>query len=129
MSLTGKDRKVQSKFGKTFPDEIGDNQLSIAEAIAEALKSEFGTSAGSVKTVGRVTQANGRAVKNWFEGNNAPSGENLVCLLRHSDRVLNAVLLLAGRQELLIASRLMGVHRAMRELVEAMDQLQGPAET
>jgi hypothetical protein len=123
MSLTGKDRKLRSKNGKTFPDKTGDDGQSIAETIAAALKSEFGRSPGSVKAVGRLTQANGRAVKNWFDGNNAPSGDNLVCLLRHSDSVLNAVLLLAGREELLIASRLIHAHHMMRALVEEMDRL------
>jgi len=126
MSLTAMDRKLRSKNGKTFPDKMGDDGLSIAELIAAALKSEFGQTAGSVKTVGRLTQANGRAVKNWFDGNNAPSGDNLICLLRHSDSVLNAVLALAGREELLIASRLIEAHQTMRALVEEMDRLRGP---
>lgn len=127
MSLTGMDRKLQSKNGKTFPDKLGDDGLSIAETIAAALKSEFGQTPGSVKTVGRLTRANGRAVKNWFDGSNAPSGDNLVCLLRHSDSVLNAVLRLAGREELLIASRLIEAHHTMRALVLEMDDLRGSA--
>ena len=73
-----------------------------------------------------VTHANGRTVKNWFDGSNAPSGDNLVCLLRHSDRVLNALLHLAGRQELLIGSRLIEAHHMMRALVEEMDRLRDP---
>lgn len=88
-----------------------------------ALKEEFGRTAGAVKAVGRLTRANKRAVKNWFDGANAPSGENLVCLIRHSDRVLGAVLALADREELLIASRLAHVHELMRGLVGDMDRL------
>jgi len=37
-------------------------------------------------------------VRNWFEGKNGPSGENLMALIRYSDAVLAMVLQLSGRR-------------------------------
>ena len=39
-----------------------------------------------------------RAVKNWFQAKKGPNGESLIKLCRHSDQVLETVLLLAGRE-------------------------------
>ncbi len=67
-----------------------------AMVIAGALRREFGTSAVAVKQVAFLARANERAVKNWFDAKNAPSGENLVSLMRHSDEVLETVLAYPG---------------------------------
>jgi hypothetical protein len=92
--------------------------------IAEALRREFGGTPAAVKVVVRLTRANERAVKNWFHAKNGPSGENLVTLLRHSDEVLESVLHLAGRQDLIIARKLTGAREKLREMLEMIDQLQ-----
>ena len=73
MSRSQKDRKLRSETGKTFPppDPHG---FDFVEAIAQALRREYGHSPASVKVVVRLTRANPRAVRNWFAANNGPSG-------------------------------------------------------
>jgi len=125
MSRTKNDRKLQSKSGKSFPSDIGQNgQLAYAEAIAGALKSDFGGEASTVKVVARLTATNERAVRNWLEAKNAPSGANLVILIRHSDAVLEAVLGLSGRHGILATGALFGLRDQLREIVEAIDGLE-----
>lgn len=98
MSFSEKDRKLQSKTGNSFPSPQPNEPL--AAAIAAALKAEFGNTPSAHKTVAQLTRSNERAVRNWFEGKNSPSGENLVILMRHSDLVLRTMLSLADRQDL-----------------------------
>jgi len=97
MSFTENDRKFRSKIGKTFPKGGGYNGPPFVEAIAIALRADFGASAAAVKRIARFTRANERAVRNWFEGKNGPSGEHLIRLMQHSDAVLGAVLSLCNR--------------------------------
>src|SRR4051794_38574973 len=97
MSLPKDDRIVRSTFGKEFPMPSGMGAGSFTEQIAQALRLEYGGTHAAVKTVVHLTGANERAVKNWFEGKNGPSGVFLVALCRHSDRVLEAFLVMSGR--------------------------------
>jgi hypothetical protein len=90
--------------------------------IAEALHYEWGASLSSRKIVSRITHANERAVKNWFEARNAPSGENLVELIRHSDAVLEAVLAASGRGGGLQSFKIEAMERPLRELLELIEQ-------
>ena len=53
-----------------------------------------------MKRVARLTAANERTVRNWFEGKNGPSGENLVSLMQHSDAVLDMALVRSGRDRI-----------------------------
>jgi len=78
----------------------------------------------SVKTVMAYTGAGERTVKNWFEGKNGPSGENLVELVRHSDEVLEALLLMAGREDILAGKLLIDARGRLVEMLEIIDQLQ-----
>jgi hypothetical protein len=78
----------------------------------------------SVKTVMGYTGAGERTVKNWFEGKNGPNGENLVELVRHSDEVLEALLLMAGREEILAGKLLVDARGKLVEMLEIIDQLQ-----
>jgi hypothetical protein len=95
-----------------------------AETIATAMQAEWGTTPSARKEVGRITNANERAVRNWFEGKNGPSGENLLLLIRHSDAVLQTVLELSGRQALMPAARMLGIRDRLKEVVDAIDGLQ-----
>lgn len=97
---------------------------AFAAAIAGALRKDFPSS--GVKTVVRLTSANERAVKNWFEGRNAPSGEFLVLLCRHSDRVLETFLSLSGRPELVSAKKLVDARHKLREMLTIIDELESP---
>ncbi|GAA5056417.1 hypothetical protein GCM10023208_21130 [Erythrobacter westpacificensis] len=119
MSFTKKDRNVQSKSGKTFPEM---SSSSLGEVLALALKKEFGAVASSVKTVARLTNSNERAVRNWFDGKNSPSADNLVVLLRHSDQVLAVVLELADRRDLVVAVGLSSLRAQLVDVVAAIDK-------
>ncbi len=121
------DRKLRSKSGKVFPTPAarGDEAARFSAAIAEALKRQFGGSTGAVKMVVRLTGVNERAVKNWFDAKNGPNGENLVVLMRHSEEVLETVLGLAGRDELVTARKLSGAREKLREMLAMIDGLEG----
>ena len=67
-------------------------------SIAAAMRAEWDSGPSARKEVGIITHANERAVRNWFDGSNGPSGENLVSLIRHSDAVFETVLLMSGRR-------------------------------
>jgi hypothetical protein len=123
MSFQKEDRTFQSKKGKSFhvPDAyVG---LSFAQVVAAAMRSEWGATPSARKEVGRIARANERAVRNWFEGRNGPSGENLVSLIRHSDAVLESVLMLSGRHELVHAAGLFSLRDQLKQLVDAIDEL------
>jgi pyruvate/2-oxoglutarate dehydrogenase complex dihydrolipoamide dehydrogenase (E3) component len=90
--------------------------------IAHALQEEWGSSSSSRKIVSRITSANERAVKNWFEARNGPSGENLVELIRHSDAVFEAILVASGRRPYLQAIKLEAMEQPLRQLLEIIDQ-------
>jgi hypothetical protein len=94
-----------------------------AETIAAAMQAEWGATPSARKEVGRITNANERAVRNWFEGKNGPSGENLMLLIQHSDAVLGTVLELSGRRDLALASDLSRLQEQMRAAVQAMDEV------
>jgi hypothetical protein len=115
MSWTGDDRNFQSECGNSF---------QITQAIAAALREELGGSASMIKMAARLTNSNERAVRNWLEGKNGPSGENLVRLMHHSDLVLKAVLNLANRQDLAFAVSLGDVRRELVNAITAIDRLQ-----
>lgn len=107
MSSTKKDRKIQSDSGKEI--QIGPapaRGTDFAVAISDALHKEFGDTHAAIKIVVGLTQANERAVKNWFLAKNGPTGQHLVDLIRSSDEVLQVVLLLADRQDLVLAKNL-----------------------
>ena len=129
MSFPKKGRKFRPISGKVFPDSHarmavrGDHDF--ATVIAETLQSAFGNTHAAVKTVVAFTGAGERTVKNWFEAKNAPSGENLVELARHSEEVLEAFLLMAGRGDVLSAKKLADARHKLVEMLEIVDQLQG----
>jgi hypothetical protein len=125
MSFHKNDRKIQSKKGKSFPGELAHSDELFNQAIASALREEFGGGPSAVKTVARLTEANERAVRNWFEGSNGPSGRSLVRLIRRSDFVLKAVLTMAGRQDRMIMVVLAGLRIQLLETITAIDALQG----
>lgn len=125
MSSTQNDRKHRSNNGRSFlPPPASGHVDRFAEAVAGALRREFGAVPGSVKQVVRITGANERAVRNWFEARNAPSGENLVILMGRSDEVLETILQLAGRQELATARRLSSARDKLHEMLKLIEDLQ-----
>jgi hypothetical protein len=120
MSFPKKGKSFPKK-GKSFPKRGGGTSSSLddhafAMKIALALKSELKDRNSRAKLVASWTGANERTVKNWIVGRYAPSGRHLVILAQHSDQVLNAVLSMAGRQDLLLAGRVEEFRRKVFEL-------------
>jgi membrane protein required for beta-lactamase induction len=120
MSLTKEDRINQSPAGTPLRSQ------RFADAIAMALHREYDGTRSAVKTVVALTGANERAVKNWFDAKNAPSGEFLIELCRHSDEVLSTFLLLAGRREQVTAGRLVQTRKKLREVLAVLSSLDEP---
>jgi hypothetical protein len=50
-----------------------------------------------------------------------PSGQHLVDLMRHSDDVLQVLLILAGRQQTVAVQRLVDLRSKLAEMVEHID--------
>lgn len=90
--------------------------------IADALHNEWGSSPSSRKIISRITSANERAVKNWFEARNGPSGEKLIELIRHSDAVFEAILAASGRTSHLQIMRLEAMENPLRELLAIIER-------
>jgi hypothetical protein len=85
-----------------------------------ALKSELKDRNSRAKLVAGWTGANERTAKNWILGRYAPCGRHLVALAQHSDQVLNAILSMADRQDLLLAQKVEDLRRKMFELAAMM---------
>lgn len=94
-------------------------------AIAAALRDAFGDSRSAIKVVARATGANERAVRNWFEAKNGPSGHHLINLARHSDPVLEVVLSLSGRAALIDRLYIEAICTRLRALLERLDGAKG----
>jgi hypothetical protein len=111
------------KKGNNFPrcTESGKSGLNYQSAIAAALSFELGNSHRAVKTVMRWTGANERTVKNWLSGRRGPRGEHLLSLIRHSSAVLEAVLRLAGREQLITGKMLLDVRSTLLEMLASID--------
>jgi hypothetical protein len=122
MSFPKKGKSFPKK-GKSFPRRGGDgssnfslDDRAFAMKIALALKSELKDRNSRAKLVASWTGANERTVKNWILGRYAPCGRHLVILAQHSDQVLNAILSMADRQDLLLAGRVEDLRRKVFEL-------------
>ena len=122
MSLPKKGKSFPKK-GKSFPKRGGNggsdfslDDHAFAMKIALALKSELKDRNSRAKLVAGWTGANERTVKNWILGRYAPCGRHLVVLAQHSDQVLNAILSMAGRQDLLLARNVEDLRQKLLEL-------------
>src|SRR3954471_18353299 len=121
MSFTKTDRKTRSSAGKDLHAE------RFADAIAKALHREFDHTHAAIKTVVALTGANERAVRNWFEAKNGPNGEFLIALCRHSDEVLETLLLLAGRRDHLRARKIAHAKDLLQEILALVNELETEA--
>lgn len=118
MSLTKRDRMNRAVSGDSFPPK------RFADAVASALRREYGGTHAAIKTVVALTSANERAVKNWFDAKNGPSGEFLIALCAHSEEVLETFLLMAGRTEHVKAKKIVEATSKLREILMILDSLQ-----
>jgi len=130
MSFGNKGRKIQPKNGKTFPKSSGNVVIveddTFTSVISKTLRAAFGRNGAAVKSLMRITDTNERTVRNWLEGKNAPNGENLIELLRHSDEVLEAVLLMAERNEILVMKTLTDIRGSLGQMIKLIDELVAP---
>lgn len=93
-----------SKKDQVFPaDSATSNEQIVAAIIAKALREDYGALGSAVKRIGRRIGANPRAIRNWYEGRNAPNSVHLLLLAQSSPRVFAAILELTGRTDLLEA--------------------------
>ncbi|WP_079601060.1 hypothetical protein [Bradyrhizobium erythrophlei] len=101
------------KIGRKIPPSAGEPPRGYAVSIAEALRTDLGSSHQAIKTLMRWTGSNERTAKNWLSGTNGPSGEHLLEIIRNSDLVFECVLQLVGRRSVLS-------HRNLEELRERL---------
>jgi len=95
--------------------------LNFNEAIAAALRLELGATHRAVKTAMRWTGASERTVKNWLSGDYGPNGEHLVQLLRNSETVLQALLILADRRGSMPESTLIKLREHLLAAVRCLE--------
>ncbi|MGA0601532.1 hypothetical protein ACO2Q3_12585 [Caulobacter sp. KR2-114] len=122
MSFAESGRNLRPESGKPFPLDASE-ELSFSTAIADALRRDFGSNPSAVKRVARLVRANERGVRNWFEGRNGPSGEHLVLLMRHSNAVLEIVLALCGRYDLVHTQLVFDAKERVRQILSTLDTL------
>jgi hypothetical protein len=97
------------------------SELDFGRLIAAALKTELGATHQAIKTVMRWTGASERTVKHWFAGTYRPRGEHLIALARHSDKVLDAFLIVADRGPIVLGVQLVALRTALIDTVELID--------
>lgn len=101
----------QSKKDQLFPIKpkaISDAEL--AQIVASALRQDFGDTPSAVKRIGQLTNANLRAIKNWYQARNTPSSGHLLLLARSSPSILKFILVQIGGKDLWDAFRLLSSH-------------------
>jgi len=101
------------------------SQIEYRDAIWAALTHELGGTHQAAKTTMRWTGVSERTARNWISGSHAPAGEHLVELMRNSDAVLSAVLVLAGRREAHAFARLDLVRTELQAMLKAIDMIEG----
>ena len=109
------------KKGIHFPNP---GQLDrYSRVIAGALKVQLGSTHQATKTVMAWTGVAERTAKNWLSGTCGPSGDHLIELIRHSDCVLEALLIMSGRVNVMGVHRLVDIRSDLVDLVEQIDLL------
>jgi hypothetical protein len=114
------------KKGKFFPDRARrpGTEISYEAVISEALNEELrDVRRTTIKTVMEWTGASERTVKNWLAGKSGPSGSYLICILRHSEKVLTAVLRLSGREHVVIGAEIVEARNRLFETIRRIDEI------
>jgi hypothetical protein len=111
------------KKGKFFPKRSGDGSAdfslddrAFATKIGLALRADLKGRNSGAKLAAGWAGGNERTVKNWISGRYAPCGRHLVILVQYSDQVLNTILSMADRQDLLLAGKVEELRRKVFEL-------------
>jgi hypothetical protein len=105
------------KTGKKFQTC---SRAEYAGLIADILRKELGGSHQAHKTLMRWTGANQRSARNWLSGSHGPSGEHLLHLMQHSDRVFECVLRLSNRRAVLCDDKLSHVRNTLQQTAELL---------
>ncbi|AQQ05388.1 hypothetical protein B0E33_18885 [Roseibium algicola] len=96
-----------------------------AAVIATALRTELGSTHRSIKTIRRWTGASERTATNWLSADNGPSGPHLASLAHHSDAVLEAFLIMAGRDRAVIDLQVTKMRSELAQALEKIDSIIG----
>lgn len=99
------------------------SEAELGQRLGEALREELGSSARSTKTIMRWTGASDRSARKWMHGEGAPSGAHLIDLAKGSDRVMELLLELTGRTDLLVAEDVHAVEVALARATGAIEAL------
>ena len=124
MSSSKSSRKLQPNPGNIFHSDKSIDRMGttrFAHEISRALRKEFGSSHEAVRFISQITSANERAVRNWLQERNGPSGESLVMLCRHSDEVMDTFLLFARRDNVYGMRKFKEYREKLRMLLIEMD--------
>lgn len=70
------------KKGKVLPKKLQEDG-GFAVLVARVLRRSVGERSSAIKVVARWTGATERTVKNWFSGQNGPSGDHFLELVRN----------------------------------------------
>jgi hypothetical protein len=115
------------KTGRKLPrDRAMSSSADYAERIGTALRHEIASGGGGIKLVMGWTGASDRSVRSWLQGVGGPSGIHLIHLARESDAVLEAVLQLAERPELVLGVDLHAAEVALAKAAGALELLKRP---
>lgn len=109
----------KSKKDQLFPtaqQAISDDDL--AKIVSAALRHDFGEKSSAVKQIGKLTNVNLRAIKNWYEARNTPSSGHLLLLARSSPSILKFILLQIGGDDLYDAFQLFSENASVEETEE-----------
>ncbi len=114
-------KKVQD-FRKKSRKEL---DADLAKNIGHALRQDFGEKPSAIKRIGQLTRAELRAIKNWYEGRNAPSSRHLLILARSSPALLKFMLQEIGGQDLVDAFGLLSKEEIQDKSVLKSDDQNG----
>jgi hypothetical protein len=113
--------KTVPKEGKQLPLSGADLSAAYARAVAEVLATELKGTHRAIKTVAKWTGASERTAKNWLSGRRGPSGPHLIALLGRSDALLERILVMAGRGNVIELQRLDALKRTLIEAIAAIE--------
>lgn len=94
-----------------------------AACVASALRKDLGGTHRAVKMICRWTGVGERTATNWLAAENGPSGAHLAELARHSDAVLNAFLVMAGREQAVVEIKLSRMRLELVAMLNHVDNL------
>ena len=113
--------------GRVVPCACGrPSSADYVAGIGAALRAEFGEGTGAVKRIMRWTGVSDRTARSWLQGAGGPSGRHLVALAGRSDRVLKAILDLAGRPQVALALEIEAIESALSQAAASLEAARRP---